>query len=96
VKQPIQHFSTEHPEQAHFFPVYLNALYDADIVDYEDIVSWYKSEESRGKGKTEANDDEQELWKKLWTSGGRFVKALAEAQESDDEDDEDEDDEDSD
>lgn len=61
-------------------------------MDYDEVVSWYKSEESRGKGKNEASDDEQEAWRKLWTSGGRFVKALAEAQESDD----DEDDEDSD
>ena len=60
-------------------------------MDYEDVVSWYKSEESRGKGKTEASEDEQEAWRKLWTSGGRFVKALAEAQESDDDDDEEED-----
>jgi len=67
------------------------------MVDYEDIVAWYKSEESRGKGDNDAAEIDPDVWRKLWTSGGRFVKALAEAQEESDDEDEDEDeDEDSD
>jgi hypothetical protein len=65
------------------------------MAEYEDIVLWYKSEESRGKGENETGADDPEAWRTLWASGGRFVKALAEAQEDSDEDD-DEDEEDSD
>lgn len=87
---PLQYYClTTSPTQASLFPIHLNALYDADIVEFEDIIAWYKSDESRGKGgQCDMPVRDAEEWKSVWNGAGRFVKALVEAQESSEEEDE--------
>lgn len=66
-----------------YYAAFLTALYNADVVETEDLVAWYKHLGSR-------DTPEMERLAKL---AGGFVKQAMENEDSDDEDDESEEDE---
>lgn len=68
-----------HPK---LFPIFLQNLYENDIVSEDGFIQWVKDPSSRQTG--------GEAGRKLWSIGTAFVKALMEA-DSDDDDEEDED-----
>ncbi len=70
--------------------MFLNSIYAADVADQDDVIGWYKAPAARGVGI--ANQEVVGQWKALWDQGGRFVKALAEADVESEEEDSDEDD----